>query len=374
MWPFRRRTEDREQLTLEQLLAESSPVTRSGITVTTDNALKLSAVWACIRLLCDVVSTLPLHAFKAGSRRPLDPAPALLARPSADLEELPEWLWAGLASTLLRGNAFGLIAARAGAALRPTQIELLDPDRVAAAVMPDRSVEWRLDGRRIDRADLWHLKGYPFPGRPLGLSPIGYAAETIGLGLAVGQYGAAWFGDDSTPAGVLTSDQALSGPVAKQYHDNWKQARSGRKGTAVLGGGLKFQAISVAPEESQFIETQKFTVAQIARIYGVPPEMIASEAGGSLTYANVEQRDLSLLKYAVAPWLTRFEAKLTRVMPRGTFVKFNAAALLRTDLKSRYESYAIGLDKGFLTIEEVRELEDREPLPADARRPLEVVA
>jgi len=364
---------DREALTLEQLLAGSGPGTRAGIVVNTDNALRLSAVWACVRLLADCVSTLPLHAFRDGSREPLDPPPTLLARPSADLEEMPEWLWAGLASALLRGNAFGLIVARAGASQRPAQVELLHPDRVSVATMADRSTQWRLDGRRIDKTDLWHLRGYPFPGNPLGLSPIGYAAEAIGVGLAAQQYGAGFFGDNATPAGVLTSDQRLTRQQASETSEMWRAAHKGKRKTAVFGSGIKFQAISIAPEESQFLESQKFTVTQVCRVFGVPPEMVASEAGGSLTYANVEQRDLSLLKYAVAPWLTRFERKLTRAMPRGTFCKFNAAALLRTDLKSRYESYAIGLDKGFLTLDEVRELEDREPLPASPR-PLEVVA
>jgi HK97 family phage portal protein len=367
---------DREALTLAHVLAADVTRSRAGIVVNTDNALRLSAVWGCVRLLADCVSTLPLHAFRDGSREPLDPPPTLLARPSADLEELPEWLWAGLASALLRGNAFGLIVARAGASQRPAQVELLHPDRVSVATMPDRSTQWRLDGRRIDKTDLWHLRGYPFPGSPLGLSPIGYAAEAIGVGLAAQQYGAGFFGDDATPAGILTSDQIITREQATTLHEMWKSTRGGKKGTAVLGNGAKFQQISIAPEESQFLESQKFTVTQICRVFGVPPEMVASEAGGSLTYANVEQRDISLLKYAVAPWLTRFERKLTRAMPRGTFVKFNAAALLRTDLKSRYESYAIGLDKGFLTLDEVRQLEDREPLPAGAARPtpLEVVA
>jgi HK97 family phage portal protein len=373
-WLFPRH--DREALTLAQVLADDATRSRAGIVVNTDNALRLSAVWGCVRLLADCVSTLPLHAFRDGSREPLDPPPTLLARPSADLEEMPEWLWAGLASALLRGNAFGLIVARAGASQRPTQVELLHPDRVSVATMPDRSTQWRLDGRRIDKTDLWHLRGYPFPGNPLGLSPIGYAAQSIGLGLAAEQFGAEFFGDNATPSGVLTSDQRLTRELAAEASETWHIAHKGKRKTAVMGSGVKWQAVSVAPEESQFLESQKFTVAQICRVFGVPPEMVASEAGGSLTYANVEQRDLSLLKYAVAPWLTRFERKLTRAMPRGTFVKFNAAALLRTDLKSRYESYAIGLEQGFLTLAEVRELEDREPLPAGAPRtaPLEAVA
>jgi HK97 family phage portal protein len=119
----------------------------------------------------------------------------------------------------------------------------------------------------------------------------------------------------------------------------------------------------------QFLNTQRLTVQQICRIYGVPPEMIAADSGNSLTYANVEQRHLSLLKYAVGPWLVHLETALTDLVPRGAYVKFNAGGLLCTDLTTRYESYEIALRAGFLTVAEVRELEDREPLPAATARP-----
>jgi HK97 family phage portal protein len=168
---------------------------------------------------------------------------------------------------------------------------------------------------------------------------------------------------------VLTTDQRLTLEHAQEASERWHYAHQGRRKTAVMGSGIKWQAVSVAPEESQFLDTLKFNVQQIARIFGVPPEMIAAESGASMTYANIESRDLSLLKYAVQPWLGRLERAMNTLVTRGQYVKFNAAGLLRTDLKTRYESYAIGLDKGFLTIEEVRDLEDREPLPAGTARP-----
>jgi HK97 family phage portal protein len=128
---------------------------------------------------------------------------------------------------------------------------------------------------------------------------------------------------------------------------------------------VKYSQIQVSPEESQFLKTQEFSVQQVCRIYGVPPEMIGADSGNSLTYANVEQRDLSLLKYTVGPWVTRLETAISALLPTGQHAKFNTAGLLRTDLTSRYASYAIGLSNGFLTVDEVRDLEDRAPLPAD---------
>jgi HK97 family phage portal protein len=373
VWPFRRRTEDREALTLEQVLGRDTAETRSGVRVDPDQALRLSACWACRRLLADTISTLPVDAFRAGSRQPVEPKPNILVTPAADTP-IDEWLDQVVMSATGGGNAFGLVVARAGAAMRPTQIELLDPARVIPVVRPDRTVEWRLDGREIDTADLWHFRRYPIAGRPLGLSPIGYHAEAVGLGLAAQNYGAEYFGDAATPSGIITSDEVVSQEQANYMYERWMAMKRGRKGIAILGSGAKFEPIAIAPEESQFIASQEFSVQQIARIYGIAPELIGANSGNSMTYANVEQRDISVLRYSINPWLRRLETRLSMLLPRGMFAKFNAGALLRTDLKTRYESYTLALAGGWLTLDEIRELEDREPLPANARRPLEAVA
>ena len=161
MWPFRKR-EDRV-LTLGQLLAEDQPNTTAGATVTTDTAQRLSAVWACIRLLTDVVSTMPCHAYATGSRDPVDPAPVMLRSPAAGVP-FHDWIAQVLRSLLLTGNAWGIITSRIGAGLRPSQIELIAPHRVTVNVAGDGTVTYRLDGREIDRDDLWHLRAYPTPG------------------------------------------------------------------------------------------------------------------------------------------------------------------------------------------------------------------
>ena len=373
MWPFRKR-EDRS-LTFADLLAEDQPNTAAGTTVTAETAQRLSAVWACVRLLVDVISTMPCHAYTTGSRDPVDPRPPMLRTPAAGVPFL-DWIAQVLRSLLLTGNAWGLVTGRVGAGLRPSQIELIAPHRVTVNVATDGTVNYRLDGRAIDRDDLWHLRAYPAPGAILGLSPIAYCAQAVGVGLAAERFGAGFFGDGATPTGLLTTEQRLSYDQAQDLSALWNTFFNNRRGerrVAVLGDGTKFQQVSVPPDESQFLETQKFTVAQICRIYGVPPEMVAAEAGNSLTYANVEMRSLDFLTYAINPWLVRLETALTDLVPRGQYVKFNAGGLLRTDLKTRYESYEIGLRAGFLTLAEVRELEDREPLPA-GRPALEAVA
>jgi HK97 family phage portal protein len=236
-------------------------------------------------------------------------------------------------------------------------------------VADDGTVTHRLDGREVDRDDLWHLRAYPTAGSLLGLSPIAYAAETIGLGLAAQQYGAQYFRDSSTPSGYLTGDQLLTQAQADEMIARWEVRHKTRRATAVLGKGLEFRQIMVPPEESQFLETQRLTVQQVCRIYGVPPELVAADAGNSMTYSNLSERTLGLLKFAVDPWLVRLETALTDLVARGQYVKFNRGSLLRADTKSRYEAHAIALQAGFLTIDEVRELEDREPMPAAPARP-----
>jgi HK97 family phage portal protein len=362
MWPFKKRTEDRALFNVGDGWWPGPGNTSSGVRVTADTALRSAAVWSCVRLLADVVSELPVHVYTDTDRRQVDP-PRALVTPAAGTE-LPDWLWQHMVSYLLRGNVMGVIVDRIGPT-RPAQVELVNPDRVTVQVTPEATV-WRLDGQEIDRADLWHRRAYPMPGEPLGLSPIGYFANTVGLGLAVENYGAAFFRDATTPAGLLTTEQRLTPTQHSDLSAIWQSIREDRRGTAVLGSGLKFQAVSIAPEESQFIDTMRLNTQQVARIFGIPPEMIGSDSGSAMTYANIESRDLSLLKYSVQPWLGRLERAMNTLVPRGQYVKFNAAALLRTDTLSRYQSYAIGLDKGFLTVDEARELEDRRPIEAVA--------
>jgi HK97 family phage portal protein len=372
VWAGRAVQVRQQQLTLEQLLAEEGRPTAAGEPVTVETALRLSTVWGCVRLLADSVSTLPLHVYRGEDRDPL-PAPALLRRPSADFDELADWLCAVMASLLLRGNAWGVITARAGAGMLPAQVDLVHPDRVAVSLEEGQWV-YRVGGQRTDRADLFHVKAYPFPGSPVGLSPIAYAREAIGLGLGAERYGAKFFGDSGIPSGYLHSDQRIQDEAAKKLKAEWDKAHKGKRGTAVLGG-VKYQNLSIAPEEAQFIETQKFSVSTICRFYGVPAGMMAgSELAGHEDYSSPEMRSVDFLQFTLRPWLHRIERAVSGLLPSTQAAKFNAGGFVRPTLKERYEAHEIALRAGFLTVDEVRELEDRPPLPAQPARPLGAVA
>jgi HK97 family phage portal protein len=355
------RVANREALTLEQLLAEEGRPTASGEAVTIESALRLSTVWGCVRLLADSVSTLPLHVYRGDDRDPIG-TPPLLARPSADHPELADWLWAVMASLLLRGNAWGVITGRSGSTLLPAQVDLVHPDRVAVTVEDGQHVI-RIGGQKYDRADLFHVKAFPWPGSLLGLSPIAYAREAIGLGLGAEKYGAKFFGDSAIPSGVLTSDQRIDNQMADYLKARWKDCHQGKRDIAVLGSGAKFLPITIAPDEAQFIQTQKFSVATICRFYGVPPEMMAGETAGHEAYTSPEMRGTDFLTFTLRPWLARVERAVSGLLPSTQQAKFNAGGFVRATLRDRYEAHRIAIEAGFLTRNEVRELEDRPPLP-----------
>ena len=368
MWPFRRREE--RSLPFGAFVGPSGTLpTWAGATVDTDTAMRLSAVWACVRLLGDTVSTLPVDVYRRGERAPIA-TPPVLVEPAAGIPA-HEFLYSTMTSLLLRGNAYGLITARSGATLLPAQLELVHPDKVSVTVDPDGRVAYRLLGREVDRADVWHVRAFTMPGAVVGLSPVEYARQSIGLGLAAEKFGAQFFGDNATPSGLLTTPERLHQSDADRLALQWKAAHQGSRNPAVLSGDLKFTPISVSPDDSQFVETAQLNVAQVARVFGVPPEMVgAASSGSNVTYANVEARALDFLRYSVSPWLVRLESALGRLLPAKQFVRFNTGGLLRADTRSRYEAHKVALDAGFLTVDEVRELEDRPPFaPAAAGGP-----
>jgi HK97 family phage portal protein len=354
---FSRKTETRQQFIVPSELTGATG-NFADVRVTPDQALRLSAVWACIRLLADMISSLPVDAHRRGGEEFTSP---LLQAPAAGWT-LPEWVYATMVSLLLRGNAFGFITARSGPRLSPTQVELVNPDLMTTQVNSDGSVVRRYRGAEVDPGDLWHVRAFTYPGSPDGLSPIQFAAESIGLGLATQRFGQQFFSEGAMPSGLLNVPQVASTDQVERIKAVLSNATRGKRDPLIISGDVTWTPLAVKPEESQFVDGMKFNVAQVARIFGVPPEMIGAESGDQQTYANIEARSLHFLQYSLTPWLVRLENAISSLLPRGSFVKFNTGGLLRATTKERYESYAIALAAGFRTIPEIRELEDLPPL------------
>ena len=347
------------------------PGTQIGAAVPTmDSSLRVSAVWACVRLIADTISMMPMHAYtlKEGVRVPVDDPPLLL-QPGGDAN-LPDWLYMLVVSLMLRGNAFGRIT-KLGSDGYPQQIELLNPDVLNVRSDPNTG-RLVVSDRNGEITNLWRMAAYRMPGHKLGLSPIAYAAITLSTDAEVQKFGLGYFRDALHPASVLTSDQAITQEDARTLSERLAE-KVGKREPLVLGAGLKYAPLSVSPNESQFLDTQKYTVATIARIFGVPPEMIAAESGNSMTYSNVEQRAIDFLTYSIQPWLTRIESALSALMPGRRHPRFDTSVLLRTDFETTMRATAIGIASKQMAPDEARAIRDEPPLTAEQKKELEMV-
>lgn len=344
-----------------------------GTSLTMLRAMQSSTVWACVRLIASTVAMMPLGAYtmRDGVRMPVSPTPPLLIQPSAKAN-LPDWLYMIVVSLLLRGNAYGQIVRR-DARQYPLQIELLNPDDVTVDYDRDGKIRYRVKGTVIPTVDMYHVRGYRMPGLDVGLSPIQQAALTIDRDRAIQTFALGYFQDAPHPAQVLTSDQPINDNQARTIKERLKAAVTGRE-PLVLGAGLKLNPMAISPNESQFLETQKYGAAEICRFFGVPPQKIAAaDVGSSMTYSTPESSGIDLLIYTIQWWLTTLEASLYPLMPGQRHVRFDPSVLLRTDLETQMKASAIGIASKQLTPDEARAMRDAPPLTDEQKQDLALV-
>jgi HK97 family phage portal protein len=325
----------------------------SGVLVTQESAMRSSAVWACVRLLAGTGSMLPVDVVRYignGQRQAVNPTPTIVARPSLLVAD---------------GNLYARVTETSADMRYIVRAEILDPTSVKW-LSRDGVLRPHINGLAQDLwpiGDLWHVPAYLVPGSPVGLSPVEYAAESIGLNLAARKFGAEFFGDGGHPSAILAPASDPGPEGAKAIKASWLSATRGNREPAVLPQTIKYERIQVNPEESQFLDSQRFSIEDICRFFGVPPEMIgAASSGSSVTYANREQRAVDFLTFGLDPWLTRLEEMLTEQMPRPQVAKINRAAILRSDTMTRYQAHEIALRNRFRSVNEVRQLEDEEPI------------
>jgi len=345
----------------------------SGVPITQHTALQLTTVWACVTLLADTISSLPVGAFRSPisetARLPIKPSPPLLQRPHPELDT-PAWLNQELVSLLMRGNGYGRVV-EYDKNTYPSAIKVLSPDDV----QPKRDkisglIMYKIRGEaELQRAypvgPIVHQRGLTLPGGVIGLAPIEYARQGIGLGLAAEEYGGRYFGESANPTGVLATDQEMSEQAAKTVLTNWVKSHGNRSRIpAVLTGGMKWQAIGVTPEESQFLATRAYTRQDIAQLFRVPLHMISIMDKSTSWGTGIEEQTLGFLTFTLMPWIIRLESMLTEMLPRGQFAKFNVASLLRGRLLDRYDAYLKGRTGGWLSINDILRLEDMAPIAA----------
>lgn len=350
--------------------AYGDPLT--GAPVTQDRALSLVPVFSAVRLLADEISTLPLKAYRktGDERQPMANMPQLFAQLEDD-GNLTNWLQECVTSLALRGNAYGYVTGRDGMEF-PTSIMWLNPGEVDVDDTNPARPEWFWRGRHVNTEDLLHIPWLTVPGRAKGLSPIEAYAVTVETGLQAQRYASDWFAAGGVPPGTFKNSEAqVTQEQAEVVRDRLVAAIRSRR-PIVYGSDWDYTPITIPPEQAQFVQTMRMSATEIAAIYGIPPEEIGGEAGGSLTYNTVEQNGIRLSTRTLRPWFVKLERKFFSVLPARQYVRFIPDAMLRADTKTRYETYEIATRIGLLTNDEMRRQEDRPPLPADAPERLSI--
>lgn len=306
--------------------------------------------------------------------------PSIFDQPSVNAN-LFDWLYQCMTALVLHGNAWGFITGRDGYGY-PTGIEWIPPDMVT--VEDDPQQPWNplrtrvyVYGRQISdwRTELFHIRAFALPGRTEGISPLRAFAMTVLTGMEAQKYGTDWFGYGGFPPGTFQNNEIEIDAQAAEDIRESLTASIQRRQPLVYGRDWDYKPVVVPPGEAQFIETMQMNATQLAAIYGLPPDRVGGKRGDSLTYNTVEQSTLQVID-ALRPWLVRLETAFFAILPQNRYVRFNADALLKTDLKTRTEIYAQQRAIGLMTIDEMRDQEDREPFPkaaGDEKIPLDVM-
>jgi len=351
----------------------------TGITVTNGKAMTLSAVYACVRILAESLASLPLVVYERlprGKERAMQhPVYQLLHnRPNPEMTPL-QFVETMQGHVGLTGNAFAEIEWNGRG--QPIALWPITPDRVSVK-RANGSKQFLVnlpDGSSVilKSGDMLHIPGFGYDGL-IGYSPIGLMKQTLSVGMAAEEFGARFFGNGSRPGGLLTmaAGQKLSNEARARLKASWEQAQGGLSNAhrvAILEEGLTWQKTQIDPDDAQFLETRNFQVTEICRIFRVPPHMIAQL--DKATFSNIEQQSIEFVTHSLRPWAVRWEQALNfelfSTQAQGQyFTKFLMDSLLRGDTASRYAAYAVGRNGGWLSANDIRELEDMNPLPGDA--------
>lgn len=362
-WFSRRKPDEQRAVSYQDLWSRGDSV--SGLSATTlDSAMRLVPLYAAVRLISDQAASLPLKAYRqnGGVRELMAAQPELLRSPAPGVS-LFTWKQQAVASLLLRGNAYGYVPSRTpqGAA---RNVLWMNPDSVTVDESLGRPV-YSVNGEALDSSRIVHVPGLAVAGSCVGVSPLAAFRMTIETGLQSQKFSRDWFvnGGPVAPGSHLKNTaRTLDGAEAGEVKDRYRATvRSGD--VLVTGSDWDLSQLTVKADDAAFVQTARLTATQIAAAYGVPPEMIGGETGSSLTYSTVELNSLNFVTFTLRPWLVRLEEAISALLPQPQFARFNVDALLRADTLSRYQAHEVGLRSGFLTANEVRQMEDRPPLP-----------
>jgi HK97 family phage portal protein len=353
----------------------------SGKNVNEFTAMQTTAVYACVRILSETLAALPLQLYRytpGGKERVYD-HPLYHILHDEPNPEMTSFIFREtlMSHLLIWGNAYAqIIRDRLG---RVQGLYPLRPDKMTVcrdesgqiyyiytktsdenpAIKPYGQVPLR-------KYEVLHIPGLGFDGL-VGYSPIAMARNAVGMTMACEEYGASFFANGASPSGVLEHPGVLKDPA--KVRDSWNAVYQGSANAhkvAVLEEGMKYQQIGIPPEEAQFLETRKFQLNEIARLYRIPPHMIGDLEKSS--FNNIEQQSMEFVKYTLDPWVIRWEQAMQKALflpeeKKQYFLKFNVNGLMRGDYESRMTGYSIGRQNGWLSANDIREMEDMNPVP-----------
>ena len=356
----------------------------SGKSVTERSAMQMTAVYSCVRILSEAVAGLPLHLYRYtpdGSKVKAVDHPLYLLLHDEPNPEMSSFVFRETLMThlLLWGNAYAQIIRNGKGevvALYPLMPNRMSVDRDEHGQLyytytraSDEAPTMNGMTVLLPPSDVLHIPGLGFDGL-VGYSPIAMAKNAIGLAIATEEYGAKFFANGAAPSGVLEHPGTIKDP--SRVREAWMSqfggsANSGK--VAVLEEGMKYTPISISPEQAQFLETRKFQINEIARIFRIPPHMVGDLEKSS--FSNIEQQSLEFVKYTLDPWVIRWEQSIQRALLRPEekkryFAKFNVEGLLRGDYQSRMNGYAVARQNGWMSANDIRELENLDRIPAEA--------
>ena len=355
----------------------------SGKKVNERSAMQMTAVYSCVRILSEAVASLPLHFYKYGENGSKVKAvdhPLYMLLHDEPNPEMTSFVFRETLMThlLLWGNAYAQIIRNGKGeiiALYPLMPDRMKVDRdehgrlyYEYQVSSDDAPTNKGATVKLTPDEVMHIPGLGFDGL-VGYSPIAMAKNAIGLAIAAEEYGSKFYANGAAPSGVLEHPGTLKDP--SKVRDSWSQTFGGSANShkvAVLEEGMKYTPISISPNEAQFLETRKFQIDEIARIFRVPPHMVGDLEKSS--FSNIEQQSLEFVKYTLDPWVSRWEQNMARSLltaeeKQNYFIKFNVDGLLRGDYQSRMNGYATARQNGWMSANDIRELENLDRIPAE---------
>jgi len=341
----------------------------SATQVTSDTAFQVNAIYGAISLISDSISTLPVDSFikTDDARLQFRPRPAWVSNP--DVDTTKEAFWGGvIVSLLLDGNAF--IRVYSNEAGQVVNLNVLNPQKVQIKRDGLGRVMFELEGesRMLSSDEIIFIPDVVRPGHIRGVSRVEALKENWGLAIALQNYAARFFGAGTQTSGIIEFPGNLTAEQAKNLqegfdsrHKGWGRAHK----TGIISGGAKYIPTSVENDKAQFLDSRRMAVEDVARAFNIPSNFL--NLPGTNTYSSVEQNSLNLVKFCIRPIIQKLESAFTPLLARvaggeNAFLKFNLDALLRADINTRMSAYSTGLQSGFLTINDVRKLEDLQPV------------